>query len=317
MRFYVKHATLAPDGLLITTGDSQPQDVVGEKNKVIVPHNIVLGLLYHMHNQSLDPHPTMNQLKVRFNRTFYPWNLQPILDSINKDCYICSVVQKQPLVPTVHQSKVQVQHPHRYFLADVIKRSGQCILLVTDHFSNLSQATVVDSEKAVDLKEGLIKLTTPIWHPGVFEVSTDNAPGFQSLAKDKDNHLQQLQIKLFTANEFNKNYNAIIDRACQELENELRKILPEGHKLDNFVLARATLAMNSKLRRKEAIAAYEMHTARKLESGHNLQLSDAKLRQSQLSARRPVTANVEPVRPKPGDTVTPVAAQDKHTVRDM
>ena len=129
--------------------------------------------------------------------------------------------------------------------------------------------------------------------------------------------MQQLQIKLFTANEFNKNYNAIIDRACQELENELRKILPEGHKLDNFVLARATLAMNSKLRRKEAIAAYEMHTARKLESGHNLQLSDAKLRQSQLSARRPVTANVEPVRPKPGDTVTPVAAQDKHTVRDM
>ena len=162
MRFYVKHATLAPDGLLITTGDSQPQDVVGEKNKVIVPHNIVLGLLYHMHNQSLDPHPSMNQLKARFNRTFYMWNLQPILDSIYKDCYICLVVQKQPLVPTVHQSKVQVQHPHRYFLADVIKRSGQCILLVTDHFSNLSQATVVDSEKVVDLKEGLIKLTTPI-----------------------------------------------------------------------------------------------------------------------------------------------------------
>ena len=41
------------------------------------------------------------------------------------------------------------------------------------------------------------------------------------------------------------------------------------------------------------------------------------LRQSQLSARRPVTAKVEPVKPKPGDTVTPVAAQEKHTVRDM
>ena len=196
MRFYVKHATLAPDGLLITTGDSQPQDVVGEKNKIIVPHNIAPGLLYHMHNQSVGPHPSLNQLKARFNRTFYMWNLQPILDSIYKDCYVCSVVQKQPPVPTVHQSKVQVQHPHRYFHADVIKRSGQCILLVTDHFSNLSQATVVDSEKAVDLKEGLIKLTTPIQHPGVIEVSTDNATGFQSLSKNDNMHLQQLQIKL-------------------------------------------------------------------------------------------------------------------------
>ena len=98
---------------------------------------------------------------------------------------------------------------------------------------------------------------------------------------------------------------------------EIRKILPEGQRLDDTVLARATMSMNATLRRKQALSAYEMHTARRLDTGTNLKLSDAKLRQSQLEARKPITqAKPQPVI-KPGDTVTPVSAQEKHTVRDM
>ena len=48
-------------------------------------------------------------------------------------------------------------------------------------------ATLIPSEKAQDLKLGIINLTTSVRHPGPITIVTDSAPGFLSLAKsDKD-----------------------------------------------------------------------------------------------------------------------------------
>ena len=88
--------------------------------------------------------------------------------------------------------------------------------------------------------------------------------------------------------------------------------------MNNTDLAQAVLAMNLKLRRAEGVAAYEMHTARKLDSGQNISLNDSKLRQSQLAARRHNTQHkVTHNTPKPGDTITNISQQPKHSVRDM
>ena len=191
-------------------------------------------------------------------------------------------------------------------------------MLLVDHFSNLAQAILTASEKASDLKKSLIALTTPVRHPGPITVSTDNAVGFQSLEKNKDSELSKLQITLLTADEFNKNFTAVIDKACQEIEAELRKIHPEGGKITDTDLAHAVLSMNLKLCRKEGVSAYEMHTAQKLESGRNLHLNDTKLRESQLSARRHCTSGpATHPSPKPGDTITNLSPQPKHTARDM
>ena len=280
MRHYIRHATLAPDGLLITAGDSHIFTPGEPKNKIIIPHNIAPGLLYHLHNKSPGQHPSMSQLKAQFNRLFYTWNLQPLLDSLYKTCYVCSVIQKQPLIAALHESKTEVDHPHRYFHADIIRRNGQFIMLLVDHFSNLAQAILTNSEKAINLKKSLIALTTPVRHPGPITVSTDNAVGFQSLEKNKDSELSKLQIMLHTADEFNKNFTTVIDKACQEIEAELQKIRPEGGKITDTDLAHAVLSMNLKLCRTKGVSAYEMHTSRKLDSGHNLHLDDLKLRQS-------------------------------------
>ena len=78
---------LAPDGLFLMHDDSQTFDLGGNKNKVVVPHNVAPRLLYHMHNQVMGQHPSMSQLKARFCRTFYTWNLQPLLDALYKGCY--------------------------------------------------------------------------------------------------------------------------------------------------------------------------------------------------------------------------------------
>ena len=115
-----------------------------------------------------------------------------MLDSLYQRCYVCSVIQKKPLVTVFHESKSQVDHPHCYFYADIIRRNGQYIMLYIYHFSNIAQATLLDSEKATDLKKGLIDLSTPIRHGGPINISTDNATGFQSLEKNEDIDLKNL-----------------------------------------------------------------------------------------------------------------------------
>ena len=93
IRFLIKHATIAPDGLLVTKGDSTVF-VPGEpREKIIVPHNVAPGTLYHMHNSThFVTHPSKSQLRTAFNRRFYTWNMQPLLDKLYQNCYTCSII---------------------------------------------------------------------------------------------------------------------------------------------------------------------------------------------------------------------------------
>ena len=91
-------------------------------------------------------------------------------------------------------------------------------------------AALIQSEKAQDLKMGIINLTTSIRHPGPITIVTDSAPGLLSLAKsDKD--LRDLHISIVIKDHLNKNYNAVVNRACQDVESEIRKLAPEGKKI--------------------------------------------------------------------------------------
>ena len=173
---------------------------------------------------------------------------------------------------------------HGHFHADVIRRKKQYILLITDNFSTFSSSMMINSEKAEDLKTTLILLTSNIRHPGPIHISTDCAPGFSSLAKG-DKQLQDLNISISTRDEFNKNYNAVVNNACQELKGEIRKLLPEGGAINQSQLSGATLALNSKLCRRGTLSAYKIHSARNLHTGNNLRIRDARLRQNQINSR--------------------------------
>merc|ERR1712240_908881 len=166
----------------------------------------------------------------------------------------------------------------------VIKREGQLILLVIDHFTSLVSATLIPSEKAQDLKLGIISLTTPIRHPGPITIVTDSAPGLLSLAKT-DKELRDLHISVVIKDHLNKNYNAVIDRACQNMEQEIRKLAPEGKKISPSLLAKATISVNTILRRKQGISAFELHTSRSQDTGSNLLLKDEEMYQEQIGAR--------------------------------
>ena len=93
-----------------------------------------------------------------------------------------------------------------------------------DHFSTFQDAMFIDSEKAIDLKEGLVYLSSTMRRPGKIFISVDNSPGFKTLLSNTDEDLKKLDIVIVKTDELNKNANAVVDKQCQELENEIKKV---------------------------------------------------------------------------------------------
>ena len=61
-----------------------------------------------------------------------------------------------------------------------------------------------------------------------------------------------------------------------KLETEIRTLTPEGGKIDSAKLARATIATNTILRRKQGISAYEIYASQSQNTGANIHLDDKK-----------------------------------------
>ena len=97
------------------------------------------------------------------------------------------------------------------------------------------------------------------------------------------------------------------------------KFSPEGLKVSQAQITKAVLALNRKIRRKGKISAFEIHTARDLNTGENLVLNDEQLHDSQVRKRMDENNRVksEQKEIKVGDTVILKNKADKHNARDM
>merc|ERR1711947_9254 len=116
-------------------------------------------------------------------------DLEKHLNILYESCYECQVLHKLPRELIQQETKTEASGPHEFFHADIIKRAGQKILIVTDNFSSLTNAALIDSESAEDLKKGVILLTSTMRRPDWIKIKVDNAPGFQSLTKSEDKEL--------------------------------------------------------------------------------------------------------------------------------
>ena len=315
IRKYCRDASLAADGTLIVK--TPPSMLTGdiERERIVIPKILVPALLHHMHNH-LDMHPAKAQQKAMFQRKFYALALDKHLDLLYKNCYRCAIVQKLPKEIIANETKTEVDHPHSHFHVDVIRRAKQFILTIRDHFSSFQDAILINSEKADDLKDGLLTLITALRKPSTVYITVDNSPGFKSLITTKDQTLEKHKIKLIGTDIINKNANAVVDKGCKELEEEMKRLDPEGKPISIATLKLAILNLNSRLRRKGCISAFEIHTARDQESNENLHLKDEILRTNQLQTRSQQQNTIaKPV--EEGDTVTIKNSNNKHTANDM
>jgi len=312
IRRYCAIAKIGADGCLVA-----PQPKIHntyQLDKIIIPTPLLPSVLWHMHQA--ENHPAKTQLKAKFDRMFFGIMAQQHIDTIYEECFQCKVQAHLPSTLTSHQKCTEVLHPGQYFHADVIRREKQKIFLLRDQFSTLSSATIIPSEQQQDLKAAIIALTNPIRLAPQITVRTDNATGFQALLKDND--LKQLGITLELTDPHNKNANAVVDKACAELEQELNKLKPQGGQINEAALAQAILLLNRKLRRQDQLTATEIHFARHQTTNSNLNLDDSKLRLQQTNARHvpnrnpPKQDNIQE-----GDTVVVASKPAKHTSREV
>ena len=317
VRQYCREVSVAKDGLLIVK--AKPEELSGniERQRIVIPKTLAPALLYHQHNHCQE-HPLKSQQKAKFTRQFYAIGLDKHLENLYKNCYKCSVIIKLPKEAIKNETKTEATKPHIHFHVDVIKRATQNILTIKDHFSSYQDAVLIKSEKTEDLKEGIILLTSGIRNPNLIFISADNSPGFQRLIKNQDKDLLGLKIQFVKTDELNKNANAVIDRGCQEIEEEIKRLSPEGQKITQATLKLAVLNLNSKLRRKGNISAYEISSSRDQNTGEKLNLEDQKLRDNQIktrSTKQNLAGKVEPVHV--GDTVVLKNRTDKHKAMEM
>ena len=193
IRSYVSSCKFNSSSKLLVKEETVPFDPQN-KEKIVVPSWFIYPLLTTIHQDQSCPEP--NQLKKVFERYFHGYQLGTIFKEISENCSKCQARKKVPKEFKEFKSVTNPSSPGENFVSDVMKRSKQLILVTRDAFSDFVTTSFIPSEKAQDLKEGLIATTNPVRKWSALSVRVDSAPGFLSLENSNDKDLQMLKIQL-------------------------------------------------------------------------------------------------------------------------
>jgi len=217
---YLRVASLARDGLLIVKAGGNPFSPGDDR--ILVPREIVPGLLTSIHIQT--DHPTPHQLHQVFNRSFACLDTERYVKENCDNCYTCASLKFLPKHINKFSTSYPSDHMGQEYVCDVLKRASQCILVSRESVSSYTTATIITSEKAEGLLDGVIETILPL-HPTdgpPSSIRVDPAPGFQNLCNIQP--LRVYGIEFVLGRTKNPNKNPIADKAIQELEHELVRI---------------------------------------------------------------------------------------------
>ena len=128
---------------------------------------------------------------------------------------------KSLLFELFEQSTFELQQKLRErFAVNVLQRSSQKILVLCESVSSFTTATIITDETSSTLRENLITNIIPFKSNNLMKVSIDDAPGFIALQNNKV--LSSIGLEIETQQTKNKNKNLVIDKAIQQLENEIQ-----------------------------------------------------------------------------------------------
>ena len=162
-------------------------------------------------------------------------------------CHQCSALK---LVPHLVVSQSTCDPPEGVgltFAADVLKQNRQLILVVRESSTSYTASSIVDSEGKHSLRDALICLIIslrPLDGPSSV-IRIDPAPGFASLVDDS--LLQQHRISIEVGHQKNANRNPVVERAVQELGDEVLHQDPLGSIVTTLSLATATAQLNEQI----------------------------------------------------------------------
>lgn len=308
------------DGLLVV---KRPEIFKQSSERIVIPRGASEGLLTALHLQL--SHPSKHQLKVVFSRAFYALDMDSIVTKIVDRCYTCAALKNIP-AQFHNQSTTAPSKVGSTFSADVMKDSGQCILLLRESISSFTDATLIHDETAATLRDGIItlasRLRSPLSQPAI--IRTDPASGLRSLLNNDS--LKAFNMSLEIGDEKNINKNPIAEKAIEELRAELVRLQPLGGKISPLTLSRAISNLNGRIRHNK-LSAFEVWTQREMSTGDTLKLNDTDLINNKVGQRVKQHAssakykargdtNIKTVAVKKGDIVYLYSDRNKSRSRD-
>lgn len=293
------------------------------KSRIVIPKDFVPAVLTQLHHREAN-HPTAYQLEKLFNRHFYGIHVKQITTDITNSCHLCK--SNKALKPFITEFKPQSnpQHPGTVFNIDIMRRNSQKIMVCRDLFSSFTTTTLVKSEQANCLLNGIIQCVTPVRNQEEILIRTDSATGFKALSNNPT--LIKLGISIETTDPSNKNSIGTVDNAIKELEQELIKLSPHESAVNDALLAMATKSMNSKIRNRD-LSASEILFARENKTNNNLHFKDNDLADKQQNTKSINNVHSQnskfkgctkqTYQPNKGDTIVLVNDKDKTKSRDV
>ncbi|CAG2232473.1 unnamed protein product [Mytilus edulis] len=276
---YLNVASIAKDGLLVV----RRCDPLAPPNElIIVPRNVLDGLVTALHIK-LD-HPSKHQLNLVLKRHFYALDMPKAAEQASDSCHTCASLKRFPKSLVEQSSEDPPDLVGISYVADVLKRNRQLILVVRETVTSYTSTCFIKDEKLGSLRDGLIHLLIPLKPlngPSVV-VRVDPAPGFRPLCDDS--YLKQLNISIEIGRVKNRNKNPVADKAIAELEDELLREEHDHSPLSENTLVIATTRLNSRLRQR-GLSSRELWTQRSQFTHEQLPISDMNLIRAQHEAR--------------------------------
>ena len=283
--------------------------------RIVVPSAYNQALLTQMHYKH--EHPTKSQLKSLFDKYFFGLGINIILDKLYDECSLCNSMKRLPK-QEIFTTTTNASMPGTHFVADVMRRSKQKILVIRDQFSSFTLAQFIETENHQDLQNAIIKMITPIRANDSVIIRTDQATGFQKMKNIKS--LEDLKITLELSDDYSKNGTAVVDKGIQELEREITILHPKESPIDEITLSKALLNLNDRLRRNGNLSAENILFSRDEKLKENLTINDKILAADQLQARNTAKHKqlsvVNEQNFTVGDSVMLRENPKKHNVRD-
>ncbi|VDI36804.1 Hypothetical predicted protein [Mytilus galloprovincialis] len=262
---YLNVASIAKDGLLVV----RRCDPLAPPNElIIVPRNVLDGLVTALHIK-LD-HPSKHQLNLVLKRHFYALDMPKAAEQASDSCHTCASLKRFPKSLVEQSSEDPPDLVGISYVADVLKRNRQLILVVRETVTSYTSTCFIKDEKLAFKRSKCVV------------VRVDPAPGFRPLCDDS--YLKQLNISIEIGRVKNRNKNPVADKAIAELEDELLREERDHSPLSENTLVIATTRLNSRLRQR-GLSSRELWTQRSQFTHEQLPISDMNLIRAQHEAR--------------------------------
>ena len=138
---YLRVATIASDGLLVVIHN---EPLVPTRECIIVPRQVLDGVLSALHTHLMISHPSSHQLKMV---TLFALDMDKAVDRVTTSSHHCASLRTVPTTVVKQSTNPPPETVGISFAADVMKRAKQFILVLRECATSYTVSTLLPNER--------------------------------------------------------------------------------------------------------------------------------------------------------------------------